>query len=191
MPESAASSASCTVPPPGCVCQPRKRLPPYSMPSAMRVVIMKKPRSLARRGLRVFSRRLAEARQHLFGLALLRAVALFYDFVEQFARSVLVAHLLVSLGEIQFGGDLLPLRVRAARTGARRLTEVEAQAAEIERCVGRGCRRRGFALRAAEVQVEVEVHGDRRIRVMPRLGRFLRRQQHGLVAIVRTRPADA
>src|SRR6266540_762732 len=86
----AGSSASCTVPPPGWVCQPRKRLPSYSSPKAIR-------------------RDLAELREQLLRRAFLRCVAVLHDLVEQVARPVLVSHFLVRLGEVELGRHLLPL----------------------------------------------------------------------------------
>src|SRR5688500_8472276 len=81
-------------------------------------------------------RALAQAGQHLLGLALLRAVAFPDDLVQQLARPILVAHLLVRLGEIELGGHLLPLCIAAARRRFSRSSQVEADAAEIERRFG-------------------------------------------------------
>src|SRR5207237_4642803 len=115
---SAGSSASCTAPPPGWVCQPRKRLPSYSRPRASRIP-------------------LTELREQLLGLPLLRRVAVLHDFVEKLARAVLVAHLLVRLGEVELGGDFLPLRV-VDRSGARIAGRAQDEAArgEVQRLVG-------------------------------------------------------
>src|SRR5262249_489446 len=106
---SAGSRVSCTVPPLGCVCQPRKRLPSYSSPRAIR-------------------RDLAELGEQLLTGALLRRVAVLHDLVEQLARPVLVAHLLVGLREVELGRPLLPLWIGAARGSRGRL----GRAAEIE-----------------------------------------------------------
>src|SRR6185436_18416997 len=121
---SAGSRVSCTVPPPGCVCQPRKRLPSYSSPRAIR--IGERPKG-----------RLAELREQLLCRALLRRVAVLHDFVEQLAGPILVAHFLVGLGEVELGGDFLPLLVGAAPRGRRcpagRTAKVEADRGEIHR----------------------------------------------------------
>ncbi len=57
--------------------------------------------------------RSAECLEHRLGLLLLRRIAFFHHFLQQLPRPVLVAHLFVRLGEIEFGRDLLPSRVRS------------------------------------------------------------------------------
>ena len=67
------------------------------------------------------------------GLLLLCRVAFFHHFLQQLTGSILVAHLFVRLGEIEFGRNLLPSRVRsAARTvAAARRTEIETDGGQI------------------------------------------------------------
>src|SRR5438105_6967784 len=120
MAASAACSTSCTVPPPGWVCQPRNRLPSYSSPMAMREI----------------ARGLGELREQLLRGAALRGVAILQHFLEQLTRAVLVAHLLVGLGEVELGGHLLPFRV-SARLGEHggvvgRIAEIEADRAKVD-----------------------------------------------------------
>src|SRR5688500_3354377 len=145
MTASAGSRASCTPPPPGCVCQPRKRLPSYSTPRAMR------PSS-------------AQLGEQLLRLALLPRVAVLHHFAEQLARAVLVAHFLVGLGEIQLGGDLLPFRVAAgAGRGFARRAEIEADVGKVHRRRRGGAPLRRRALVAAHVEIEVEIEPAARL----------------------------
>src|SRR5262252_890161 len=75
--------------------------------------------------------RLAERLKHGLGLLLLRGVAFLHDFFQQLAGSVLVAHLLVRLREVELGRYFLPSRVgsgaRAVAASGR--AQVEADAA--------------------------------------------------------------
>src|SRR5207247_2907448 len=107
----AGSRASCTAPPPGCVCHPRTRLPSYSSPRAIRI----KQKAAVAGGAAFFSvqqggvrRMLTQLGQQLLRLALLHAVAVLQHLVEQLPRAVLVSHLLVRIGEFEFGCDFLP-----------------------------------------------------------------------------------
>src|SRR2546422_957886 len=118
----AGSRASCTAPPPGCVCHPRKRLPSYSSPRAMRI----KQKAAVASAAAFFSvqqggvrRMLTQLGQQLLRLALLHAVAVLQHLVEQLPRAVLVSHHLVRLGEIELGGDFLPFRIGAGGRTAR------------------------------------------------------------------------
>src|SRR5262245_52277456 len=90
---SAGSRTSCTVPPPGWVCQPRKRLPSYSSPSAIRAIenrgqspISDIPATaMGNRALTpIFSGQLGE---QLLRLAFLRGVAVLHHFVQQLSRA--------------------------------------------------------------------------------------------------------
>ena len=121
--ESARSSASCTPQPCGCVCQPQNRLPSYSSPErdshrahpARALSKKQKPRQLAlprfdpapvlRQPRRV---------QQLLRLRLLLGVAFLDDFLQDVLGAVLVAHLLVRLGEIELGLDVVPMPVLLA-----------------------------------------------------------------------------
>src|SRR4051812_39868194 len=55
---------------------------------------------------------------HGAGLLLLRVVAFVHHFLQQLSRAFLVAHFLVGLGEIELGGDLLPMRIGLRRSAA-------------------------------------------------------------------------
>src|SRR5438874_2631378 len=129
MAASAFSSTSCTPPPPGCVCQPRKRLPSYSRPIAIREI-----REVTAAGL-------AELGEKLLGAAALRGVAILHHFLQELACAVLIAHFLVGLREVELGGDFLPLRVRAwlrrDHRRIRRCAKVEADRRQVELRLGR------------------------------------------------------
>src|SRR4051812_38386646 len=112
---SPASSASWTVPPPGCVCQPRKRLPSYSMPSA---ILINEKAAVARGFVRVQREALGELGEQLLRLALLCSIAVLGDFVEQLPGAILVAHFLVRFGEIELRRDFLPLGIAIAAASA-------------------------------------------------------------------------
>ena len=134
---SAASRRSCTPHPEGCVCHPQKRprhiLRPsehssrdskiYAAPSLrsgrngplMRLAalrINKKPRQGGCRGwVRDCDCGSAERPQQLLRLRLLLWIAFLQHFLEDVARSVLVAHFLVGFGEIELLLDVVPVVV--------------------------------------------------------------------------------
>src|SRR5258706_13683619 len=115
MAASAFSRTSCTPPPPGCVCQPRKRLPSYSRPRAIRKIAG-----------------LAELGEELLGAAALRGVAILHHFLEELACAVLVAHFLVGFREVELGGDFLPFRIRARPRRDHRCVRRRTRGAEVE-----------------------------------------------------------
>src|ERR1041385_8573846 len=153
MAPSAGCSTSWTAPPPAWVCQPRKRLPSYSSPKAMR-------------GILETEARLAELREQLLRAAALRGIAVLHHFLEELARAVLVAHLLVGLGEIELSRDLLPFRI-GARLGRehcflrRWRAEVEADGRKVD--LGRFGGRCGTFGLLVGVQVEVEIEPAARL----------------------------
>src|SRR5256714_41168 len=195
MAASAFASTSCTPPPPGCVCQPRKRLPSYSRPIAIREI-----REVTAAGV-------AELGEKLLGAAAVRGVALLHHFLLGVAGAGLVAPFLLGLREGGLGGGFLPLRVRAwlrrDHRRIRRCAKVEADRRQVELRLGgrrfgvlvaaevevevqsaarfRGLRRRGsgrFGLLLVHAEVEVEVH---------RAGRFVLRTRGEDRLVGRTR----
>src|SRR4051812_32463531 len=153
---SAASRASWTVPPPGCVCQPRKRLPSYSMPSA---ILINEKAAVARGFVRVQRKALGELGEQLLRLALLRGIAVLDDLIEQLAGTILIAHFLVGFRKIELGRDFLPFRISTARTaGPRRLgTEVQADGRQVHG--RRRLRRPRSVTPGIEVQIKIEATG--------------------------------
>src|SRR5262245_32682343 len=94
---------------------------------------------------------LSQCVQHLLRLLLLRGVALLDDLVQELARAVLVAHLLVRLGEVELGSHLLPAGVyRRTRRLAATFPEVEADPAKVDAAWAR----RGLRRRRVELEVE-------------------------------------
>jgi hypothetical protein len=100
--------------------------------------------------------RLPEGGEHLLRLVLLRSIALGDDFVEQFARSVLVAHALIGFRQVELGGDFLPARIGTGCSGRGiRLPEVETDRRDVH-----GWWRRGRSrLLRAQVQIKIEIQG--------------------------------
>ena len=86
--------------------------------------------------------RLAERVEQLLGLGLLAGVAFLDDFLQDFARAVFVAHLLVRLGEIEFRLHVIPVVVFRFATGRRsfrgdvfdfrRVVQIEADVVEFD-----------------------------------------------------------
>src|SRR5450759_2999597 len=178
----ARSRWSWTVSPEGCDCQPWKRLPSYSMPIAIFMVQKTKPR--ASPGLVKICAVSAQGREHGLRLLLLGRVALLQHFFEEFARPVLVAHLLVGIGQVELGCHLLPVCI-SGRGGATRRAEIQIEIKiDATAAPGGGSRRfnsggRSFpgSLRPRALgrftdrrQFEIEIYGRGRIRSARRLG---------------------
>src|SRR5450759_3635542 len=144
----ARSRWSWTVSPEGCDCQPWKRLPSYSMPIAIFMVQKTKPR--ASPGLVKICAVSAQGREHGLRLLLLGRVALLQHFFEEFARPVLVAHLLVGLSQVELGCHLLPVCI-SGRGGATRRAQIQIDRGQVQR------RGRCFFLLRREIQIEIKI----------------------------------